>query len=60
VLVRHILLAEPMAEEFAARFRGVTPDAARSLARSFRLDACAERTGLTSLLSEHLAAFTAG
>jgi hypothetical protein len=49
-----------MAEEFAARFRGVTPDAARSLARSFRFDACAERTGLTSLLSEHLAAFTAG
>jgi len=56
VLVRHILLAEPMAEEFAARFRGVTPDAARELARSFRLDACAERTGLTSLLAEHLAA----
>ncbi|HLU62890.1 MAG TPA: hypothetical protein VKY66_00035, partial [Protaetiibacter sp.] len=54
VLVRHILLAEPMAEEFAARFRGVTPDAARELARSFRFDACAERTGLTSLLAEHL------
>jgi hypothetical protein len=56
VLVRHILLAEPMAEEFAARFRGVTPDRARELARSFRFDACAERTGLTSLLAEHLGA----
>jgi hypothetical protein len=43
-----------MAEEFAARFRGVTPDAARELARSLRFDACAERTGLTSLLAEHL------
>jgi len=54
VLVRHILLAEPMAEEFAERFRGVTPDEARRLARSFRLDACVERTGLTSLLREHI------
>ncbi|TPX04174.1 glycoside hydrolase family 5 protein, partial [Schumannella luteola] len=55
VLVRHILLAEPMAEEFAARFRGITPAQARELAHSFRLDACTERTGLTSLLAAHLA-----
>lgn len=55
VLVRHILLAEPLAERFAERFRGVTPDRARQLAGAFRLDRTIERTGLTSLLREHLA-----
>lgn len=55
VLVRHILLAEPLAQRFAERFRGVSPERARELARAFRLDACIERTGLTRLLRAHLA-----
>jgi hypothetical protein len=56
VLVRHILLAEPLAERFGDRFRGVTPDRARELAGSFRFDRSVERTGLTAVLKEHLAA----
>lgn len=54
VLVRHILLAEPLAEEFGDLFRGVDVARARELAASFRFGACVERTGLTSLLREHL------
>lgn len=55
VLVRHILLAEPLAERFGDRFRGVSPDRARELASAFRREAAIERTGLTSLLRDHLA-----
>jgi hypothetical protein len=55
VLVRHILLAEPLAERFGDRFRGVSPDRARELASAFRHAATIERTGLASLLREHLA-----
>jgi aryl-phospho-beta-D-glucosidase BglC (GH1 family) len=55
VLVRHILLAEPLAEQFGDLFRGVTPDAARTLASGFRFDRTRERTPLVELLREHLA-----
>jgi endoglucanase len=55
VLVRHILLAEPLAERFGALFRGVTPQQARLLASAFRFDRTVERQGLTRVLSEHLA-----
>lgn len=55
VLVRHILLAEPLAEKFGDLFRGITPDRARELARSFRFDQTVERTGLSELLRSHLA-----
>jgi aryl-phospho-beta-D-glucosidase BglC (GH1 family) len=56
VLVRHILLAEPLAERFGDAFRGVTPDRARELADSFAFENAAERTGLSELLRAHLAA----
>jgi aryl-phospho-beta-D-glucosidase BglC (GH1 family) len=55
VLVRHILLAEPLAERFGDRFRGVSPARAAELAGAFRFDRTLERTGLTNLLREHLA-----
>jgi aryl-phospho-beta-D-glucosidase BglC (GH1 family) len=54
LLVRHILLAEPLAERFAALFRGVTPQRARELAASFRLAHCATREGLVDLLRTHI------
>ncbi|MCB2177960.1 MAG: glycoside hydrolase family 5 protein [Actinomycetales bacterium] len=54
VLVRHILLAEPLAERFADLFRGVTPDQARLLAAAFRFDRCLERRGLSEVLRSHL------
>ena len=56
VLVRHILLAEPLAEQFGDLFAGVTPDRARALASGFRFDRTVERTPLTDVLREHLAA----
>ncbi len=55
VLVRHILLAEPLAERFGALFDGVSPDRARVLASAFRFDRSVERQGLTRVLREHLA-----
>lgn len=55
VLVRHILLAEPLAERFGDLFAGVTPERARELARSFRFDRTVERTGLSEVLRTHLA-----
>jgi endoglucanase len=54
VLVRHILLAEPLAEKFGELFRGVSPERARELASSFRFDNTVERTGLSEVLRRHL------
>jgi hypothetical protein len=54
VLVRHILLAEPLAEQFADRFGGIDSARARELAASFRYDACDERVGLSEVLRAHL------
>ena len=51
LLVRHILLAEPLALRYAELWRGITPERARELAASFRLDQCDIRTGLAELLS---------
>ncbi len=53
LLVRNILLAEPLAEKFGDLFRGVDPDQARALARSFRFDECEERTQLSDLLRKY-------
>ncbi len=53
--MRHILLAEPLAERFGDRFRGVSAERAAELASAFRFKRTLERTGLTSLLREHLA-----
>lgn len=54
VLVRHILLAEPLAEEFADAFAGIGEDHATDMARAFSFGATVEREGLTSLLRRHL------
>lgn len=54
VLVRHILLAEPLAERFGELFRGVSPERARELAESFRFENTQERAGLSEVLRSHL------
>jgi endoglucanase len=54
VLVRHILLAEPMVDEFAELFAGLDAEQARELADSFRFDRCVVRTGLVDVLRKHL------
>ncbi len=56
VLVRHILLAEPLAEKFAALFDGITQEEAVEAAHSFRFDRAVERTGLSQVLRAHLLA----
>lgn len=55
-LVRHILLAEPLVEQFGRAFEGVTPEEAEELASSFRFDNCVERTALSEVLRTHLRA----
>jgi len=56
LLVRHILLAEPLAERYGELFRGITPEHARELAASFRFENCEVRTRLADTLREHQAA----
>ncbi len=55
LLVRHILLAEPLVDEFAERFRGVDPARAAELAGSFAFDRCVRREPLEALLRAELA-----
>lgn len=54
VLVRHILLAEPLVDEYAECFRGLDAEGAAELARSFSFERCVERTRLSGLLRDHL------
>jgi hypothetical protein len=54
LLVRHILLSEPLVERFAHAFAGVTPDEAAGLAATFRFDNCVERKQLSDVLRAHL------
>lgn len=56
LLVRHILLAEPMVRDFGRCFEGVTPDQAEELAASFALRDCTRRDALVETLRAHLAA----
>jgi len=49
-LVRHILLAEPLVDDFKACFQGVKPAEAAKLADAFRLDACVRRARLLEIL----------
>jgi hypothetical protein len=49
-LVRHVLLAEPLVDDFARCFQGVGLDEAASLADSFRFDACWKRERLLDIL----------
>lgn len=53
-LVRHILLAEPLVDEYARCFEGLSADGAAELARSFSFDRCVERERLSTLLRTHL------
>ncbi len=55
LLVRHILLAEPLAQRYGELFRGMAPEQARELASSFRLENCDVRTRLMETLRDHLA-----
>ena len=54
VLVRHILLAEPMVDDFARCFAGLGVQEMRALADCFALDACVVREPLAGVLTEHL------
>lgn len=49
-LVRHILFAEPLVAEFAARFAGLSGQELDALADSFRLEHCVQRAPLVELL----------
>ena len=49
-LVRHILLAEPLVEDFARCFEGVGADEAGALADSFRFEECRRREPLVALV----------
>ena len=49
-LVRHILLAEPLVEDFGGCFEGATGEDIDALADSFRFDRCAERPRLRDIL----------
>ncbi|GHH83333.1 hypothetical protein GCM10018793_45120 [Streptomyces sulfonofaciens] len=54
VLVRHILLAEPMVDDFARCFAGLDAERMRALADCFALERCTVRTPLVDVLREHL------
>lgn len=49
-LVRHILLAEPLVEDFGRCFEGVSRDEIDALADSFRFQACRARERLVETL----------
>lgn len=51
VLVRHILLAEPMVEDFARLFEGIDAETAVELAESFRFSRCLVREPLAEILA---------
>jgi endoglucanase len=59
VLVRHILFAEPMVDDFERCFDGVGPEQAAEMAGSFAFDQCTPRELLADVLREHLAPVTA-
>lgn len=54
LLVRHILLAEPVAERIADRYAGLSPAEAKTLADEFEFSRCRVRSGLADLLRENL------
>jgi endoglucanase len=51
LLVRNILLAEPMLSEYAELFRGMDEDEIDTMMRSFSFENCVRREELTSILS---------
>ena len=52
LLVRNILLAEPMLREYAELFRGMDEPEIDALMRSFRFENCVKREYLASALAE--------
>jgi len=52
-LVRHVLLAQPLVEEFAERFHGLDRADIDKLMASFLFQNCAKRTELASILRAH-------
>jgi hypothetical protein len=55
-LVRHILLAEPLLEDFARCFEGVEGDEVTALADSFRFEQCRRRERLVEIVRAACAA----
>jgi len=49
-LVRHMLLAEPLVDDFVAQFAAVSPERAADLGSSFRFDKCQVRAPLADAL----------
>ena len=54
LLVRHLLLAQPLVEDFARCFEGASPEEAEELASSFALERCVPRAPLVELLRRDL------
>jgi hypothetical protein len=50
-LVRHILLAEPLLDEFGALFKGLSEQDIERLLQSFQFEHCVQRTELASILA---------
>jgi endoglucanase len=53
LLVRNILLAEPMLPEYGELFRGMGEDDIEEMMRSFRFENCVQRTELAGILAGH-------
>ncbi|MFJ3802486.1 glycoside hydrolase family 5 protein [Streptomyces sp. NPDC090088] len=51
VLLRHILLGQPLVQEYAELFRGLGDDDVLTLADSFALEQCVQRHGLLNSLA---------
>jgi hypothetical protein len=54
-IVRSILLAEPMVEDFGRCFEGLDDDHVIALADSFRFDRCVRRDRLAALIASRTA-----
>lgn len=52
-LVRHILLAEPLVEEFGALFKSMDEEDIDTLMQSFRFKNCVQRAQLAKMLAEY-------
>ena len=52
-MMRHMLLSEPLLDEFADRFRGVTENDIDTLMQSFLFKNCCQRTELAQLLAAY-------
>jgi endoglucanase len=59
-LVRHVLLAEAMVQDFGRSFEGVTPEDAGALADSFRFENCVVRADLARVLNGDSSRLTGG